>query len=193
MEEQIQAIKQLELKYGMDQNVDVLCSLAEMHAVRFQWSETFALTTHILNMSPNHTLTLALHIACMHHLPGLRPRLFILAHELVHERPEDAISWFAVGMWYFSGRRWATAREHLSKATLLDNRFAPAWLAFAHAFALEGEHDQAITAYSTAAKLFPGYIDPLTSFTPISELVILERILLSCTSPCNISRSRIRL
>jgi anaphase-promoting complex subunit 6 len=44
-----------------------------------------------------------------------------------------------------------------SKANLIDSRFAPAWIAFAHSFAYEGEHDQAITAYSTSARLFPGY------------------------------------
>ena len=43
-----------------------------------------------------------------------------------------------------------------SKANLIDSRFAPAWIAFAHSFAWEGEHDHAITAYSTSARLFPG-------------------------------------
>jgi anaphase-promoting complex subunit 6 len=38
----------------------------------------------------------------------------------------------------------------------MDPRFGPAWIAFAHAFAYEGEHDQAIVAYSTSARLFPG-------------------------------------
>lgn len=43
-----------------------------------------------------------------------------------------------------------------SKANLIDPRFAPAWIAFAHSFAYEGEHDQAIVAYSTCARLFRG-------------------------------------
>lgn len=37
-----------------------------------------------------------------------------------------------------------------------DTRFAPAWITFAHSFAFEKEHEQAITAYSTTARLFPG-------------------------------------
>ena len=41
---------------------------------------------------------------------------------------------------------------------MIDSRFAPAWIAFAHSFAYEGEHDQAITAYSTSARLFQGYV-----------------------------------
>jgi anaphase-promoting complex subunit 6 len=39
-----------------------------------------------------------------------------------------------------------------------DARFGPAWICFAHCFAYEGEHDLAITAYSTTARLFPGYV-----------------------------------
>jgi anaphase-promoting complex subunit 6 len=48
-----------------------------------------------------------------------------------------------------------------SKTSLMDPRFAPAWIAFGHTFAVEGEHDHAITAYSTAARLFQGSHLPL--------------------------------
>ena len=52
------------------------------------------------------------------------------------------------------------AETHLlgSKTTLMDPRNGPAWIAFAHTFAFEGEHDQAVTAYSTCARLFRGYV-----------------------------------
>jgi anaphase-promoting complex subunit 6 len=43
----------------------------------------------------------------------------------------------------------------------MDPRFAPAWIAFGHTFAAEGEHDHAITAYSTSARLFQGSHLPL--------------------------------
>lgn len=39
----------------------------------------------------------------------------------------------------------------------MDSHYGPAWIGFGHTFAAESEHDQAITAYSTAAKLYPGY------------------------------------
>ncbi|KAL2254980.1 hypothetical protein VTK26DRAFT_4435 [Humicola hyalothermophila] len=38
----------------------------------------------------------------------------------------------------------------------MDAAFGPAWIGFAHTFAADGEHDQAVTAYSTAARLFTG-------------------------------------
>ena len=40
----------------------------------------------------------------------------------------------------------------------MDPRFGPAWIAFGHTFALEGEHDHAVTAYSTCARMFTGYV-----------------------------------
>jgi anaphase-promoting complex subunit 6 len=46
----------------------------------------------------------------------------------------------------------------------MDPRFGPAWVAFAHTFALEGEHDHAVTAYSTCARMFTGL-----AFFPSSE------------------------
>lgn len=45
-----------------------------------------------------------------------------------------------------------------SKTSLMDPRFGPAWIAFAHTFAFEGEHDHAVTAYSTCARMFAGYV-----------------------------------
>jgi len=53
---------------------------------------------------------------------------------------------------YFFGR---LSNVH-SKTSLMDPRFGPAWIAFAHTFAMEGEHDHAVTAYSTCARMFTG-------------------------------------
>lgn len=110
----------------------------------------------------------------MHHLPHLHSKLFVLAHELVDQEPEDAMSWYAVGVWYLTANKWTDARTYfrcvlphvsfdyseiinvLSKTSLMDPRFAPSWIAFGHTFAGEGEHEHAVTAYSTSARLFAG-------------------------------------
>jgi hypothetical protein len=55
---------------------------------------------------------LALHIGCMYHLPQMHSKLFLLAHELVDKEPESAVSWYAVGMWYFIKERWSDARKY---------------------------------------------------------------------------------
>lgn len=65
----------------------------------------------IVLLHPYHRPTLPLHLYCMHHIPNLRSRLFLLAHEMVENEPDDAISWYAVGLWYFSGKRWEESRR----------------------------------------------------------------------------------
>jgi anaphase-promoting complex subunit 6 len=54
---------------------------------------------------------------------------------------------------------------------MMDPHFGPAWIGFAHSFAAEGEHEQAISAYTTAARLFQGYTSP--PFFPIHQLDVI--------------------
>jgi anaphase-promoting complex subunit 6 len=61
-----------------------------------------------------HGSSLPLHIACMYHLPRLHSSLFILAHEYVEQEADNAVTWYAVGMWYFTGKKWAEARKYFS-------------------------------------------------------------------------------
>jgi len=139
----------------------VLHGFADMLYSQFRWKDCHSVTSRILGMNSMHGPSLPLHIACMYHLPRLHSSLFILAHEYVEQETENAITWYAVGMWYFTGKKWGEARKYFSKTSLMDPRFAPAWIAFGHTFAAEGEHDHAITAYSTAARLFQGSHLPL--------------------------------
>lgn len=66
----------------------------------------------ILQRLPNHPSALPLHLACMHHIHRLRSSLFMLAHDLVDQDPQAATTWYAVGLWYFSGKRWGEARRY---------------------------------------------------------------------------------
>ena len=66
----------------------------------------------ILARIPSHSTALPLHLACMHHIHRLRSSLFMLAHDLVEQDPAAATTWYAVGLWYFSGKRWAEARRY---------------------------------------------------------------------------------
>lgn len=52
----------------------------------------------------------------------------------------------------------------------MDPRFGPAWIAFAHTFALEGEHDHAVTAYSTCARMFAGFVYITTRMKLVTDL-----------------------
>ncbi|EJD43522.1 TPR-like protein [Auricularia subglabra TFB-10046 SS5] len=160
-EEMALARRRLVQEYGLIDNCDVLHGFADALYAQFRWADCFALTSRILDLVNVHPPSMPLHIACMHHLSYLQSKLFMLAHELVDKEPEAAMSWYAVGVWYLTSKKWAEARKFFSKTSLMDPRFAPAWIAFAHSFAQEGEHDHAITAYATCARLFQGTHLPL--------------------------------
>ncbi|WFD18961.1 anaphase-promoting complex subunit Cut9 [Malassezia caprae] len=136
-------------------NAEVLLSLAEALYQAMRYEDAHGVSSHLLALDPGAMLALPVHIASMYYLPRLHPALFLLAHRLTEAHPDSCEAWYAVGTWYASAQRWSEARRYFSKASLLDPRFVPSWIAFGHSFALEGESDQAITAYSTAARKFP--------------------------------------
>ena len=74
----------------------------------------------------------------------------------MEEYPTRAVSWFAVGCYYYCVRRFDAARRYFSKATSLDGAFVPAWIGFGHAFAAQDESDQAMAAYRRRRAALPG-------------------------------------
>jgi anaphase-promoting complex subunit 6 len=118
-------------EFGLSDNPDVLFSFADALYAHFRWADCFAITSRcvltttlsiaysvltslarVLGLVAVHAPTMPLHIACMHHLQHLHSNLFILAHELVDREPESAISWYAVGVWYLTQKKWADARTY---------------------------------------------------------------------------------
>ncbi|KAH8822920.1 cell division control protein 16 [Flagelloscypha sp. PMI_526] len=171
VEEQKATLQKLIKDFGMGDNPDVLTSAADTLYNQSQWEQCYTLTTRILQMTMMHDGALPLHIACMFHLKALHPKLFILAHELVDKEPGNPLSWYAVGVWYLCTKKWGAARQYFSKTSLMDPRFAPAWIAFGHTFALEGEHEHAVVSYSSCARMFPASHLPLT-FVGMEHLML---------------------
>lgn len=68
--------------------------------------------SRILGLTNVHKNTMPLHIACMYHLSHLNSQLFLLAHELVDKEPENAISWYSVGIWYMCVEKYQEARTY---------------------------------------------------------------------------------
>lgn len=163
-------------EFGLSDNPDVLFSFADALYAQFRWADCYTITTRILGLVSIHDPTMPLHIACMYHLNHLHSKLFILAHELVEREPENPISWYAVGVWYLASGKWPQARQYFSKTSLMDPRFGPAWIAFAHTFAMEGEHDHAVTAYSTCARMFTGSHLPLL-FVGMEQIMLSNHLL----------------
>lgn len=147
----------LQTKYELKDNADVLLSRADLLFAQCHFGDSLEMTTRILESDPYKLSALPLHLTCLHEL-GKKNDLFLLSHDMAERHPEEPVTWLAIGIYYMSIGKIAEARRHFSKASVMNPRFGAAWIGFAHSFATEGEHDQAISAYTTASRLFQGSV-----------------------------------
>ncbi|KAF1954049.1 anaphase-promoting complex subunit Cut9 [Byssothecium circinans] len=149
------AVEQLTTHYRLADNPDIILAKADLMFTHCRFSKALELTSSVLSTDRYNFAILPVHLASLHEL-GQKNALFLLSHDLTDTHPSEPCSWLAVGIYYLAINRIAEARRYFSKASVMDPHFGPAWIGFAHTFAAEGEHDQAISAYSTAARLFQG-------------------------------------
>ncbi|KAK3403101.1 putative CDC16 protein [Sordaria brevicollis] len=149
------AIETLSTHYGLEDNADILLAKADLLYTQCRFKDALAITESILMDDKYNFAVYPIHLACLYELRKTNV-LFLIAHELADTHPDEPCTWLAVGVYYFTTGKIADARRYFSKASMMDANFGPAWIGFAHTFAAEGEHDQAVTAYSTAARLFTG-------------------------------------
>ena len=136
-------------------NGEVALAQAEWLYQRGNFQRCHDVLAELLRRDPFQLAALPCYLAVSVELQK-KNELFMVAHELTEEYPDRAVSWFAVACYYYCVRRFDEARRYFSKATALEGAFVPAWIGFGHSFAAQDESDQAMAAYRTAARLFPG-------------------------------------
>jgi anaphase-promoting complex subunit 6 len=141
-------------------SLDVLCGEANRHMQLLNMERCYQVTSGILERDPYHSHTLLLHVACCVEKNKLE-ELYSLGQALVNSAPNSALSWYVVGCYYLTIQKQQNARKYLTKAITLEPNFGHAHIAFGHSFAAEGEHDQAISAFSKAARTMKGSHLPL--------------------------------
>lgn len=149
------ACETLTTHYNLGNNPDILLAKADQLVTQSRFRDALEITNAILTEDKYNFSVYPIHLACLYEL-NEKNLLFLVAHELADSHPEEPCTWLAVATYYFRIGKIAEARRYFSKASMMDAHFYPAWIGFAHTFAAEGEHDQAISAYSTAARLFMG-------------------------------------
>ncbi|KAL7275009.1 anaphase-promoting complex subunit Cut9 [Rhizina undulata] len=141
--------------YNLADNADLILSRAELLFTQCRFKDCLKLCERIIEDDRYNFSIYPLYLACLHEL-NEKNKLFLVSHDMADSYPEEPCTWLAVGVYYLTIGKIAEARRYFSKASMMDPHFGPAWIGFAHTFAAEGEHDQAISAYSTAARLFQG-------------------------------------
>lgn len=149
------ACESLATHYKLKDNPDLLLARADLLYTQSRYKDALEITNSILIEDKYIFSIYPIHLACLYELKE-KNLLFLVAHELADSHPEEPCTWLAVAIYYYLIGKIAEARRYFSKASMMDAHFGPAWIGFAHTFAAEGEHDQAISAYSTAARLFMG-------------------------------------
>ncbi|KAH8177250.1 anaphase-promoting complex, cyclosome, subunit 3 domain-containing protein [Sarocladium implicatum] len=149
------AYDSLSTHYHLATNPDLQLARADLLYTQCRYRDALAITEPLLQEDKFNFAVYPVHLASLFELK-MKNVLFLIAHDLADSHPEEPCTWLAVGIYYFAIGKIAEARRYFSKASMMDAHFGPAWIGFAHTFAAEGEHDQAISAYSTAARLFMG-------------------------------------
>lgn len=141
-------------------SVDVVCGSANRHFKNLNLDACYQLTSSILEHDPYHSNSLLLHVAtCVQ--KNKFEELFSVGQALVNSAPSTALPWYVVGCYYMTIGKHQDARKYFTKAITLEPNFGYAHIAFGLSFADEGEHDQAISAFSTAARSMRGSHLPL--------------------------------
>lgn len=143
------------LPQALVQNGHTLASQAMRYFYEGDYDSCYQVSKRVLEDDPYHLATLPVHTASLVML-DMKSVVFYVAHQLVNAYPTAAVTWFTAGCYYYMVKKYEHARRFFHKALAMDHNFAPAWIAYGHAFAHHDESDQALAAYRTASRLFPG-------------------------------------
>ena len=173
--------------WGLGANADVVASHAELLLRRGRFHDAFAMTSSVLDRDPYADAVLPPHLSAALSL-GKKHELFALGHRLMKAQPDKSVSWYASGCYYLLTGQYTSARQYFAKATALDRSFAPAWMGFGQAFAAQDETDQAMAAFRSAARLFPGLHLPLLGmaleYLRMNNVVLAEQMMLRAYRRC---------
>ncbi|XP_058526493.1 cell division cycle protein 16 homolog isoform X2 [Ochotona princeps] len=98
---------------GLQENLDVVVSLAERHYYNCDFKMCYKLTSVVMEKDPFHANCLPVHIGTLVELNKAN-ELFYLSHKLVDLYPGNPVSWFAVGCYYLMvGHKNEHARRYL--------------------------------------------------------------------------------
>jgi anaphase-promoting complex subunit 6 len=129
--------------YRLKDNPDILLARADIFFTQCRFRQALEVTNAVLAQDKYNFNIYPIHLACLYELKE-KNQLFLISHELAESHPEEPCTWLAVATYYFLIDKIVEARRYFSKASMMDSHFAAAWIGFAHTFAAEGEHDQAI-------------------------------------------------
>eukprot|EP00210_Caulerpa_lentillifera_P004795 g4577.t1 len=140
---------------GLISCLDIQLAKAEWYYHKGCYSESYVITKKLLETAPEAWDVYPVHLSCCLELKK-QTELYQRGQELSRINPESAITWFAIGVYYMCIKRFYEARKSFGRSHGIDKNFSHAWIGYGNAFAGQAETEQAMAAYRTANRLFPG-------------------------------------
>ncbi|RQO85910.1 hypothetical protein POPTR_001G389500v4 [Populus trichocarpa] len=103
------------IKHTLKNDTDLLACKAEYFNQCGEYQKCFELTSDLLEKDPFHLKCTLVHIAAAMEL-GNSNELYLMASNLVKDYPQKALSWFAVGCYYYCIKKFDQSRRYFSKA-----------------------------------------------------------------------------
>jgi anaphase-promoting complex subunit 6 len=125
-----------------------------------QPGEAYRLIRQAYALDPFDKRCLGVYIGTLIEL-GLKTELFYLAHELTNTYPKLALSWYAVGCYYWCCQKLELAQKYLQKCNKMNKRSATALVALGHVLSAQEESEHAISAFRAASRLIPADHRPI--------------------------------
>lgn len=159
-------------------SIDLRLNEAEQLYNDCQFNRCYKIASEIYSEDLYNPRCLLLNIGCLLEL-NKEVALQELSHKLVEVYPENPISWYSVGCYYYKSGAADTARKYFSKSTAMDATFQPAMLMYGHCFELESLHDQAMAVYLDLSKAMAGSFLPLlyvgVEYSHQNNMIMAER------------------
>lgn len=105
------AHQSLESTYHLQESPLVKLGKAELLMIQFNYKKAIQIIEEVIKKTPYNMDALTLYIVCLAVLEKSNT-LFTLAHELVDLFPKHHVSWFAVGTYYFTIKKYLDARRY---------------------------------------------------------------------------------
>jgi len=142
-------------KEGLESTLDVRVARAEWHYCRGSNYAAFSITNQLIEKHPDAMSIYPVHLGACLEL-NKKDELYLRGQELMRLAPDSALAHYASGVYYMCIKRYNDARRSFTRSKSRDKYFAPAWIGLGNTFAAQAETEQAMNAYRSTQRLFPG-------------------------------------
>ncbi|CAD8066472.1 unnamed protein product [Paramecium primaurelia] len=136
-------------------NIDILNVKAKKAYYSYDIASAYDWSLKAIKQDPLYFDVIPTYVSCLLELDQIA-ELYFCAHNLIENYSSNALSWFVVGVYYFSTKKYEVARKQFQKSIQLNQHLIYSWIGLAHSYAIQDESDQAMSIYRSITRQFPG-------------------------------------